>query len=389
MSGIPSSGRGVAGSFERSWSGLPGSVPWTLALAPLALGYAAATRIARARASASRRRLEGTPVLCVGGLTVGGSGKSSLVRWLAEEILRRGGHPAVISRGHRREDPAATWVLPDAADLPVDGLARRAGDEAAALRTVLPPGAVVAVGRDRRRAAARAMAGYGATSVLLDDGWEQGSLAWDRLWVAVDPARPFGNGWMLPAGPLRRPPGLLREAHVLALVLEPGDEVLAPALRVARARAPQAAVLRFLRSLDRVTSLGERNASSGGLPPGGPVALVTGVGAPARVERLVAASGARIVHHASFPDHARFQEDELSRALERAALAGAAEALITEKDEARWPRAFDPPIPVRVIRTKLTPLDPIEPHLDGIVSPGGAVPGDAVGFVPSGATRSS
>jgi tetraacyldisaccharide-1-P 4'-kinase len=128
---------------------------------------------------------------------------------------------------------------------------------------------------------------------------------------------------------------------------------------------------------------------SGMLAPGVPVSLVTGVGAPARVERLVAASGARIVHHASFPDHAKFQEDELARALEHAASEGATEALITEKDEARWPRSLNPPVPVRVIRTRLTPLDPVEPHLDDIVPLSGAARGDAVGFVPSGATRSS
>ena len=279
-------------------------------------------------------------------------------------------------------------MLPDA-DLPADGLARRAGDEAAALRAALPRGAVVAVGRDRRRAAERATAGYGATSVVLDDGWEQDSLAWDRLWVAVDPARPFGNGWMLPAGPLRRPPGTLREAHVVAFVLEPGDEVDGAVLREVRARAPHAAVLRFRRSLDRVTALGERNTPSGRLLHGEPVVLVTGVGSPARVERLAAASGARIVHHASFPDHARFQEDALARVLERAAAEGATEALITEKDEPRWPRPLHPPIPVRVIRTRLMPLDPIEPHLESIAPLGGAARGDAVGFVPSGATRSS
>jgi tetraacyldisaccharide-1-P 4'-kinase len=113
------------------------------------------------------------------------------------------------------------------------------------------------------------------------------------------------------------------------------------------------------------------------------------VGAPERVERLVAASGARIVHHASFPDHARFAEDDLARALERGLAAGATEALITEKDEARWPRSFDPPLPVHVLRTRLAPLDPVEPHLDGIVPPGGAAHGDALGSMPSLATRPS
>lgn len=378
--------RGIAGALERSWSGR--STPWTLALAPLALGYAAGSAVARGRASSSRHALEGTPVLCVGGLTVGGSGKSSLVRWLAEAIVDRGGHPAVVSRGHGRDDVTLTLVLPDSPDYPADRLARRAGDEAAALRAALSTEAVIAVGRDRRRAALRAIAGYGATSVLLDDGWEQGTLAWDRLWVAVDPAHPFGNGWVLPAGPLRRPSGTLREAHVIAFVLEAGDEITETILRAVRAQAPQAAILRFRRSLDRVTVLGDRGPSAS-LLQGAPVALVTGVGAPDRVERLVAASGAHVVHHAAFPDHARFEQDDLARALERGAAAGATEALITEKDEARWPRSFQPSLPVRVLRTRLTPLDPVEPHLDGLAPAGGAERADALGFMPSGATRSS
>jgi tetraacyldisaccharide 4'-kinase len=362
---------------------------WTLALAPLALGYGAGSAVARARAASSRRGIDGAPVLCVGGLTVGGSGKSSLVRWLAEAILGRGGRPAVVSRGHGREDATGTVVLPDATDYPVERLARLGGDEAAALRIALDTSAVVAVGRDRRRSAMRAIAGYGATSVLLDDGWEQGSLAWDRLWVAVDPIRPFGNGWMLPAGPLRRPPRTLREAHVVAFVLEPGDEIDDATLGAVRERAPRAALLRFRRSLDRRTALGRHGDPVHAPLSGAAVALVTGVGAPERVERLVAASGARIVHHASFPDHARFREDDLARALDRGASAGAVLALITEKDEARWPHSFRPSLPVHVLRTRLTPLDPVEPHLDGIVPAGGAARADALGFTRSEATRPS
>ncbi|HET9940910.1 MAG TPA: tetraacyldisaccharide 4'-kinase [Candidatus Eisenbacteria bacterium] len=389
MSGPPTSDRGFAGSLERSWSGRPGTMAWTLALAPLSLGYAAGSAVARARASSSRRGIDGAPVLCVGGLTVGGSGKSSLVRWLAEAILARGGRPAVVSRGHGREDATGTLVLPDTTDYPAERLARFGGDEAAALRAALDASTVVAVGRDRRRSAVRAIAGYGATSVLLDDGWEQGSLAWDRLWVAVDPIHPFGNGWMLPAGPLRRPPRTLREAHVVAFVLEPGDEIGDATLRAVREHAPRAAVLRFRRSLDRRTPLARHDDLADASLSGKTVALVTAVGAPERVERLVAASGARVVHHASFPDHARFREDDLARALERGASAGASEALITEKDEARWPHSLRASLPVHVLRTRLTPLDPVEPHLVGLVPAGGAVSRDALGFTSSGATRSS
>ena len=387
VSGPGAEGRGLAGSFERSWSGAAGTSPWTLALAPLAMAYAGLTAAARVRAASSRRPLPGAPVLCIGGITVGGSGKSSVVRWLAEEIVARGGRPAIASRGHRREGEHGELVLPDTPDYPAERLARRAGDEAAALRFALPPDAVVAVGRDRHRAAARATAGYGAATVLLDDGWEQGSLGWDRLWVVLDPVRPWGNGWMLPSGPLRRPRSTLRAADVVAFVLEPGEELAPDALESARAHAPSAAVLRFRRSLARVSPVGDLRSSSPGPGPDGAVALVTGVGAPARVERLVRASGWRIVSHAAFPDHARWTEAELTRALERAAGEGAGQVLITEKDEARWPRRLEGPIPVAVLRTKLTSLDPIGPHLDPLIPPGGAGRGDGLGLAPSGGAR--
>jgi hypothetical protein len=95
-------------------------------------------------------------------------------------------------------------------------------------------------------------------------------------------------------------------------------------------------------------------------------------------------------HHASFsPTTPDFARPTLARALESGASAGAREALITEKDEARWPGSFHPSLPVHVLRTRLTALDPIEAHLDGIVPAGGAARGDALRSMPSGATRSS
>jgi tetraacyldisaccharide-1-P 4'-kinase len=188
---------------------------------------------------------------------------------------------------------------------------------------------------------------------------------------------------------LRRPTGKLREADVLAFVLEAMDELERETLRSVRALAPDAVVVRFRRSLDGIFPVGERRVPSPALGHDAPVALVTGVGAPSRVERLLAASGARIVLHASFPDHARFREDDLARALDRAERAGATQALVTEKDEARWPRDVRAPIPVRVLRTRLEPLDPVDPRLLGLVSAGGASGGHAVGLTPSGASRPS
>jgi tetraacyldisaccharide 4'-kinase len=207
----------------------------------------------------------------------------------------------------------------------------------------------VVVDRDRHAAALLARDGYGAATVILDDGWEQGTLAWDELWVALDPEQPAGNARLLPAGPLRRPPETLREAAVLAFVLQaPGADVPARTLEWAARLAPEARVARFVRVLlDPLRPAVER-----------PAGLITGVGAPGRVAGFAQASGYAVVAEASFPDHARVAPQRLRRAMLHAARRGAEVILITEKDEHRWTLPADPPLPVHVLRTGLRPLDP-------------------------------
>src|SRR5262249_45034646 len=89
----------------------------------------------------------------------------------------------------------------------------------------------------------------------------------------------------------------------------------------------------------------------------GSAGILSGVGAPERLTRFARASGIPVVLHAAFPDHARWTEDALRRAAKDAARAGAETLLITEKDEPRWPRGLTLPLPVRVLRTSLVPLD--------------------------------
>lgn len=349
-------GRGPAGWVERSWSGGPGSLPWTLALAPAAALYAAAAGIARRRAVSARRPVSGLFVLAVGNLTVGGTGKSSLARWLARSAVATGGRAALILRGHGSEAARGrrTGAVPDAPAYPLARAARAYGDEAAAHRGSLPRSVAVLADPDRHRAARVARDGYGASVAVLDDGWEQRTLAWDELWVAVDPRRPAGNGWPIPAGPLRRPLRTLSEATAIAFVLEGADERVPESTLAAVGRlAPRAAVVRFRRAL-----LGPAPAT------GTRAALVTGVGAPERVTRFARAAGYDVVAHEAFPDHARVGAGRLRAALARAASRGAAVALLTEKDEHRWAIPADAPLPCRVLRATIEPLDPVEPLLE-------------------------
>lgn len=367
----PRDHRGLVGQIERSWSGTPGTIAWTRALLPLAPLYGLASSRLRARAAKARRALEGCHVVAVGGLTVGGTGKSSLARWLATESLASGARPAILLRGHGADRHGrGTDIVPDFPDYPLAGAVRRYGDEASAHRAALPRGATVAVDRDRFRAARVAREGYAAAVAILDDGWEQDTLRWDELWACIDAANPTGNGALLPAGPLRRPFATIVEATVIALILE--EESAAPSealLTRVRTHAPHARVIRFLRCLAGISEIGAagpaaaREDGIGGIRRAG---LVSGIGAPERLTRFARASGIPVVFHAAFPDHARWTEDALRRAASDAASAGAEILLLTEKDEPRWPRGLAMPLPVRVLRTSLVPLDRTVEALAGI-----------------------
>jgi len=348
------------GAVERSWSGEPGSVPWTLGFLPLAFAYAIASGMARRGAARTRTPVDGVHVVAVGNVTVGGTGKSSIARWLAREGADSGGRSALLLRGHgasdARERPSA---VPDFAGYPLAAAANRYGDEALAHRAALPRSVAVIVDSDRARAASSARHGYGASAAILDDGWEQRRLSWDELWVALDPHRPVGNGWPIPAGPLRRPAATLSSATVIAFVLESEEEAVPDSTLALVARlAPRAAVVRFRRILRGLSPIGDPRV----LPWGsdrGPAGLLTAIGAPARVERFARGAGIPVAAHEAFPDHAAVSPGRLRAALERLRARGASVALVTEKDEHRWIVPESPPLPVMVIRADVAPLDPV------------------------------
>jgi tetraacyldisaccharide 4'-kinase len=137
----------------------------------------------------------GVPVVVVGNLTVGGSGKTPLVIALVDALRARGFRPAIVSRGYGGTQRAAV-ALDDAPD------PRRYGDEPSLMRR--RAGVPVAVGRDRAKAAAL-LVSRGANVVIADDGLQNPSLARDIEICVIDGQRRFGNERMLPAGPLREP----------------------------------------------------------------------------------------------------------------------------------------------------------------------------------------
>jgi tetraacyldisaccharide 4'-kinase len=289
-------------------------------LTPLSWIWAAATarRIARGRAFDP-----GVPVICVGNLTVGGTGKTPVVR----EIARRlGGH--VLSRGY-----GGSLAGPVQVD-PARHTAAEVGDEPLMLAKDLP----VWVARDRA-AGAKAAAEAGARVIVMDDGHQNSSVRKALSLVVVDGETrddewPFGDGRVFPAGPLREPlaAGLARaDASVILLpadVAEPDPGLLAElsARPVLVARLVPAAP-----------------------PPAGPQVGFAGVGKPWKVERALQAAGCELKDFWPFADHAPYDEVMLKRLAARAAQFDAG-LVTTEKDWARLPPAWKPKVAAWPVR---------------------------------------
>ena len=186
-----------------------GVLAWLLLPLALIFGLLAASRRLLYRLELLPQSRVGRPVVVVGNLVVGGAGKTPLVLALIEALRARGRVPGVISRGHGGSGSAAGLLV--AADTP----ASVAGDEACLIRR---RGAVpVAIGRDRVAAARLLLAAHPQVDLIIaDDGLQHLALARDVA-VAVFDGRGAGNGWLLPAGPLREP--LSRLATVDAVVV--------------------------------------------------------------------------------------------------------------------------------------------------------------------------
>jgi tetraacyldisaccharide 4'-kinase len=330
------SARRVAAWLERIWYPPPGEEaappPW-LRLAAGAYGLAAGARAARFDRGRERPRRLPVPCVSVGNLTVGGTGKTPLVSWIVAALAGRGLRAAVVSRGYggSASGPERVPAAGGAA------AAARYGDEPAMLAARHPEVPVI-VGRDRFAAGMAAVRSFGAEIVVADDAFQHRRLARDLDIAVVDAERVFGNGRLLPAGPLREPPRALARADVVVLGRIGAAADASPVRRRLAALAPRAIQVEADLEFD-----GLRDALSGGaaaLAPGSGVFAFCGLGNPASFVRTLAAAGYRVAGQEAFGDHHRYRPAELA-ALARAAAACGAEAAVTSaKDAVRiaaWP----------------------------------------------------
>ncbi len=317
------SGREV---LERSWreSGV-----LSAAMLPLSLGFrlAVATRRLAWRVGAIPCHRASVPVVSVGNLTVGGTGKTPMAIFVARHLVERGYRPAVLTRGYGgRLGQGPRLVGRDGrADLAAD----EAGDEALVL--VERSGALVVGGADRVAAAAFAVT-EGADVIVLDDGFQHWRLARDLELVLVDGHGGFGNGRLLPAGPLREGLAALRRADaVIVTKARPGARLSARLERVVRDRPILQARL-TAREIVRWEGGTRITEALGGLL-GRSVVLVSAIADPTSFYELAGELDIHAEDVLEFPDHHVFTQADWQRITQASGMAD--HVLCTEKDLAK------------------------------------------------------
>jgi len=290
-----------------------GSLPFEARLLwPLGALYNAGARL---RSIVSKTERAPLPVICVGNLTVGGTGKTPAVIALAEMLIDMGRNPVILTRGYGGSEAGPLHV-----DLKSHEAAS-VGDEAMLLARAAP----VIVSRNRAAGALLA-AEKGADIILMDDGFQNPTIAKDYSLIVVDGRRFLGNGCVFPAGPLRENAytGLGRADAILIMGGDPGlplppelEAFRGPKLRAGLEPQVHAALLKDIKVL-----------------------AFAGIGTPEKFFRTVKSLGARVMAEVSFPDHHPYTERDI-RNLKRRALELEADLVTTEKDVVRLPESAE------------------------------------------------
>ena len=313
-----------------------GAVSWLIrAVAwPFSLVYRAGLALFLAAYSLGIRKRHrlAVPVVSVGNLTFGGTGKTPAVEAVCRMLIEQGRKVVVLSRGHGGS-AAGPMVASDGESIAAS--AAECGDEPLVLAQALK-GVPIVVGKDRRASGDLACREFAPDVVVLDDGLQYWQLHRDLDIVVVDALRPFGSGFVMPMGDLREPARGLSRADVVLLnnARELGEEAVRPLLDLISRLAPETLILHCGRRPCRLTG-----------PAGEPVELdwlrgrhviaFCGIGRPESFFDTLESLGADVRERLPFADHHAYAQADLDLIESRRASLGAEAVVTTEKDHVR------------------------------------------------------
>ncbi|HXI23239.1 MAG TPA: tetraacyldisaccharide 4'-kinase [Pyrinomonadaceae bacterium] len=294
------------------------------------------------------------PVISVGNITVGGTGKTPLVEWIARTLAAEGHRPCVVTRGYHRNTKGRI-VASNGID--ISATLHEAGEEAFMLAEALKGKAAVVCDSDRVAGANWAIENLGSDVIVLDDGFQHRRIARDLDVVTIDATNPWGNGNLLPAGTLREPLAALSRAD--CFVITRADDAVRTAalrdeLRELNAEAPIFTSVTNL-SETRILSI---NVSAPLEPKSHPIAAFCAIGNPESFFALLKREGFQLKYQRPFGDHHRFNQTDLDKVEAAARNAGAEFLITTAKDAVKLLQLkFEMPCYVAEIAIEIVPSE--------------------------------
>ena len=292
----------------------------SLLLPPLSALYGAVTRTRLSlyqRGTFQTTKLE-RPVISVGNMTAGGTGKTPLVEWISKTVAARGKKVCILTRGYGRENPQRQVVASDGET--ILATPTEAGDEPYLLATKLIGSAAVISNIDRVSAGRYAIENFNTDCFVLDDGFQHLRVARDLNIVAVDATNPWGGGELLPYGRLREPlNGLSRADCVVMTRCDQADNV--------------GQLREQIRDLTNCRPVFDSTMQSvKDLLPHGPVAAFCAVGNPQSFFTQLRNAGYELAIQKTFADHHAYTQQDVNHLIDEASRAGATNLITTAKD---------------------------------------------------------
>jgi tetraacyldisaccharide 4'-kinase len=275
------------------------------------------------------------PVVVVGNLSAGGTGKTPLAAWLVLRLLDAGKKPVVISRGYRGRAEGEVRVVSDGEKVQVS--ARDAGEEPVLLSEKLE-GVPVVMGRDRHRAGMLALERFSPDCLILDDGFQHLALQRDMDIVLLDAGMPVQDDDLIPRGRLREPPSALARADLIV---------------IARAKEEKPDMIEYLKTWNPDAPVFFMRYVPQDMEQKGKRALAfCGIGSPGYFFELCKEQGMELVDRVAFPDHHNYSMEDVKKLEKRAESLNADFLLTTEKDEIKLRGMQGLTLPVEVLKVE-------------------------------------
>ena len=296
----------------------------SIVLPPLSIIYGAITRTRLSlykRGTFQTTKLD-RPVISIGNITTGGTGKTPLVEWVSRQLAATGKKVCILTRGYGRKDPHLQVIVSDGYG--VLASPSEAGDEPYLLATSLSGLAAVISSADRIAAGQEAIKDFGSDCFVLDDGFQHLRLARDLNIVTIDATNPWGGGHLLPYGRLREPPSGLSRAGCIVITRTDQVKTIDTIQSEIRRYAGDVPTFQSRMGISRITRLS--NSSEGLVSP---VAAFCAVGNP---QSFFDSLTQEVVLQKAFPDHHRYSQSEIDSLIDAAKRAGANSLFTTAKD---------------------------------------------------------